>query len=480
MKNIFSRLKSMPKRISAIAIIAAAVIIPAAAMAWGPSRPTYTIQNPAPHVTFNSITNNPVHGDERNFVLIKEKGAADSTYNDDQSLTPGKDYTVYVYYHNNAASNLNASGKGIAKDVVMRTEIPALVKAKTNDTKAVGYINSSNAQPKSVWDHVNLDNTTTGDIALRIVPSTAKIHSFGAVNGKTLSDNIVTTGVKLGFNELDGTLPGCNEYAGYVTFDLRAVQANFTVEKQVRMNGDKPWVESVNAQAGDTVDYLISYKNTGNVIQNDVTIKDELPKGMTYVNGSTKVANASNPSGVTVSDNVTTTGINIGNYKPGANAYIMFSAKVDSDGDDLVCGPNTLRNVATVETDNGYKNDTADVKVNKACEPEQISVCELSTKNIITIDEADFDSKKHSKNLSDCDEKTTKINVCELSTKKIVTIDQADFDSKKYSKDLSLCDTPSELPQTGVGENIVALVGLGSLIASIGYYIASRRATANL
>jgi LPXTG-motif cell wall-anchored protein len=36
-------------------------------------------------------------------------------------------------------------------------------------------------------------------------------------------------------------------------------------------------------------------------------------------------------------------------------------------------------------------------------------------------------------------------------------------------------EVPAELPKTGAGENLVALIGAGSLIASIGYYIASRR-----
>src|SRR5690606_22827538 len=114
----------------------------------------------------------------------------------------------------------------------------------------------------------------------------------------------------------------------------------------------------------------------------------------------------------------------------------------------------------------GYKEDTATVVIDKVCEnPEKIKVCELTTKKIITINESDFDSTKHSKNLADCKEKEVKkIEVCELSTKKIVTINVADFDASKHTKDLSKCAdtpvTPPELPQTGAGENIVALFGL--------------------
>ena len=71
MSTLTSLIRRAPKRLfAAVAVIAAAIIVPAAVLAWGPDRPTFTIEQPANYVTFNSITNNPVHGDERNFVLL--------------------------------------------------------------------------------------------------------------------------------------------------------------------------------------------------------------------------------------------------------------------------------------------------------------------------------------------------------------------------------------------------------------------------
>lgn len=125
------------------------------------------------------------------------------------------------------------------------------------------------------------------------------------------------------------------------------------------------------------------------------------------------------------------------------------------------------------------------------CEqPKKVQVCDLTTLDVITIDEKDFDESKHSKNLADCDEKPNMIKVCELSTKSIVTIDEKDFESSKYSHELSDCDTPEipetpeapetpetpeELPRTGLGGVFGSLLGLGSLVASSAYYINSRR-----
>ena len=491
-------MKNAPKRTSAVfMMIAAATIIPAALLAWGPSRQTFTTAKPADFVTFNSIIDNPAHGDERNFVQVRESTASNSTYADAISVTPGKEYTVFVYYHNNAASNLNSSGKGIARDVAARAEIPAVVPSGSNGTKAVGYIDSSNASPKTVWDDISFANKTGSDVRLSMVPGSAKIYNKGKTNGATLSDSIVTTGAKLGYDSLNGTLPGCNEYAGYVTFNVKASSTSFTATKQVRKLGETSWQENVKVNPGDKVEYLVSYKNTGEIRHENVTVRDTLPKNVSYVPGSTKLKNSNFPSGKTVSDNVVTgVGVNIGNYAPGGAGYLWFTAQVGTK-ESLDCGVNKLINTASVETDYGTKKDTADVTTEgKDCPkpPVKIEVCELDTKKIITIDEKDFDSKKHSKDLNDCKVvEPNKITVCELDTKKIITIDEKDFDSKKHSKDLNDCktivppvtppvtppttpETPAELPKTGPAEAILSIVGLGAMIASINYYLASRRA----
>lgn len=438
MSKITSLIRRAPKRFSAVvAMVVAAIIVPAAVLAWGPDRATFTIENPAGYVTFNSITNNPAHGDERNFVQVKESTASNSTYSDSIALNAGKEYTVFIYYHNDAASNLNASGQGIALNSYVKAQIPAVVANGSNGTKAVGYIGASNANPTQVWDDISFSNTTGGDIALRYVDGSAKIYNQGALNGTTLADTIITSGAAIGYDEL-GKIPGCNEYSGYITFTVKADQPNFELQKQVRVAGSTEWKESVEAKPGATVEYQLTYKNTGTTKQNNVVLKDTLPQNLTYVGGSTYLKNVSNPTAKQVSDNLTAaTGINIGNYDPNSVAYVKFSAKVNSNV-DAYCGTTTLKNVARVETNNGSKEDGADVvvKSDKVCQPGKITVCEISTKKLITIDEAAFDSKKH-------------------------------------TKDLSLC---AELPKTGTTENIVAFVGLGAIVASIAYFVASRRA----
>lgn len=557
MSKFTSLIRRAPKRFSAlVAIVAAAIIVPIAVNAYGPTdRATFTFKDPAPYVTFNSITDNPSVGDERNFVRIKEDSTT-TTYGEDATLLPGKTYQVMVYYHNNAKTSLNESGKGIAKDVSLRMQVPGSLAANASDT-VDGFINASNANPTSVWDSANVKNGSNGAIAIRYVPNSATVTSNGKVNGKTLPDSFLTTGAKLGYDALDGTIPGCNQYAGYVVFKITVDQPNFNVEKEVSVDGGKTYGKTATTTPGSTVQYRVSYQNTGTTQQDGVELSDKLPAGVSYVNGSSYIANSKTKGEYEkTSDGITTTGLNVGSYAPKGNVYFKFQATVPSK-EELKCGTNTFVNTARATTSGGYKEDTATVTIKKDCTPPpaKITVCELSTKKIISIYEKDFDAKKYSKDLNDCKEKPPvtitvcelatkkivtinekdfdaskhsknlddcktpeKINVCELSTKQIVSIDEKDFDSAKYSKNLDdckttppativVCDltskqtvtinesdfdaskyskdlnacketptTPPELPHTGMSENIVAIVGLGALIASIAYYAASRRA----
>lgn len=401
MKKLSNIFKYAPKSIIiTLAIVLAAIIIPASLFAWGPSRETFTTAVPARYVTFNSITDNPSQGDERDFMLVRDSADSNATYTNQVNLTANHQYVVYVYYHNNAAANLGLK----AYDTYVRAEIPAIVDNGKTGVIANSYVRSSNATPTEVYDDISFNNNTGGDIALRYVPGSTTIHNLGATNGQTLSDNIVTTGAIIGYNSLDGIIPGCNQYAGYVTFKVQADQPNFTINKQVRKTGETAWQESEPVNFGDNLDYLITYQNTGSTQQNDVVIKDILPAGISYNNDSTYLANSLNPK-IQVNNEIVNGGINIGNYAPNATAYIKFTAKVTATNDSLTnCGQNTLSNTVEAQTDNGTKSDNANVTIDKYC-----------------------------------------------------------------------LTNPGQLPVTGPSDDIIVVIGIGSLAAAAGYYFTSRK-----
>lgn len=445
MNKFIAAIKRSPKRNALLAVVFAAVMVPAALFAWGPDRPTFTMAHPAPYVTFNSITDNPQRGDERNFVGIKADTAPNSAYSQNTALQPGQDYDVLVYYHNNAASNLNDAAHnyvGIAHGAFMRVQMPATVDAG-QQARVTAFVGATNANPQQVWSEAY--GSASGNYALTYVPGSATIYNWGATNGSKMPDSLYTTGAPLGYDKLDGNLPGCNNYSGYVIFKIHVDQPNFEIQKTVSKAGTNQYAAQVSAQPGDEVEYKIQYKDTGTTQQNNVLIKDQLPAGVTYENGTTQIAtSATNGQWTATNDGVTNGGINIGSYAPGGNAYLKFKAKIASNDQLAQCGLNTLVNTATADTANGSKSATATVTVTKTCEtPNTVQVCDQTTGKTITVDVKDQGKYKPVGDVA-----------CQPTTP----------------------TTPTELPHTGASDSIIALIGAGSLVAAIGYYITSRRA----
>lgn len=70
-------------------------------------------------------------------------------------------------------------------------------------------------------------------------------------------------------------------------------------------------------------------------------------------------------------------------------------------------------------------------------EPTMISVCELSSGKVISIDETAFDTTKQSKDTTNCI--APKMQVCDLSNGTIVSIDAATYTTYQYSTDTANC-----------------------------------------
>ena len=512
MRNILNTMRKVPKQMYAlIAVAAAVVIVPAATLAWGPGRPTYTVAHPADHITFDSITDNPVVGDERQFVGIKDaSNTAAGGWQNTVTAQPGHEYLVRIYVHNNAASNLNLVAKNTRVTAALST-------ATAKSVPITGYISADNAAPKSVYADVNLTSAQNFNIAYE--PGTAVLYNnVTGQAGRTVSDSIVNNGGALvGYTANDGNWPGCFQYAGYITFKVKpqfAATPNFTVSKLVSKHGANQWTKSYAAQPGEKVDYLVQYKNTGEVQENNVTVKDTLPTGESYVAGSTLYGTAAKPAGQQASDNVTTTGINIGSYATNGGTWVELSATVPNK-DQLACGPQTLTNTASVTTDFGTKSDTANVTVTgNDCQPTTVSACNTQTGVIEQVPQGTENTPPHTTDMSKCQKvpacntqtgvieqvlpsqqnvaphttdmnKCTMVQVCNTTTGQTVTVSKDQENTAPYTTDFSKCttpvtpvtpSTPSELPHTGASDIVASLIGAGSLIAAALYYIMSRRA----
>jgi uncharacterized repeat protein (TIGR01451 family) len=374
MNQVLSRLSK--KGIAVLATVAIVFGATGIASAWFPDRPTYTIQQPADHVTFNSITNNPDEGDERAFFEVKDatNTQPNGFLHTATNLTSGQELLLRVYVHNNAADNLNGTnfdGPGVAKNTKVRIYLPT---ANAQALRANAYISADNATPREVSDSIDLSGT--GPFSLEYVPGSAVQYTNAVPSGIKLSDSIVTTGAPIGYNQADGIVPGCFQYSSIVTVKVKVKAPAYSVAKTVRLEGQTAadWKETVQAKAGQNVEWRVEFKNNGNTALSHVKLVDNIPAGLTVVPGSIKLYNGNNPNGVAVTDAaIQASGrqinVDIGNYNPASNAIVVYKTKVAADK-DIACGGAKYTNVAYVTPEGlGTVNDTAEATVAKVCQP---------------------------------------------------------------------------------------------------------------
>lgn len=233
------------------------VMSPAEALAWGPQRDTFTNKKPADHAVFNSITDNAAVGDERDFVRIEERNS-NRPYSSEILVEPGKDYDIYIYYHNDASSTYNDAEHeyiGVARDVRLLSYFPQQL-SKGERQAVVGTIMAGNTDPESVWDEAYI--TATEDITLHYIEGSAKIYNLWEVNENVLSTSLFSQdGVLLGLDELNGVIPGCDEYSGSVVYSIRTVAAQASDGSQISTNVAQEEEKSQESSDGNNYKSII-------------------------------------------------------------------------------------------------------------------------------------------------------------------------------------------------------------------------------
>lgn len=253
MKNISTYMPYLPKSwlSLAVALLLTGVISVGGVMAaFGPDRPTKEYLGSGTsgfdHVTFNSFTNAPNIGDERDFLRGKVDGGTD-LLDPISGLDNGDHVKVYMYVHNGADPSLNESGDGIAQDLTARVQIPSGMNT-TQDL--VGFISASNAQPQEIFDTLTINGSEAFEVNY-VAGSAQWTTNAGTFD---LSDEIVGSGVSLGDDNLDGTMPGCFEYAGWVTFEIE-VKSDEKEQPEPIVSCDALTASSTAIKPGQTVDF---------------------------------------------------------------------------------------------------------------------------------------------------------------------------------------------------------------------------------
>ena len=358
-----------------------------AANAWGPERATFTMEKPASYVTFDSITDNQSSesvgiGDERNFVRVRKAG--ETTFTDkveisDADAKNGQEFEVYVFYHNNAASNYKLT----AEDTKVFAYFPGIISG--NSTAETGAkISASNAKPKSVWDEADFINKSNVGVRLRYVEDSATIYWNGGRTTAKIGEDMFTTGALIGYCEegktncpLDGKVPGCAEYSGYIIYKVKVEQASIYLSKTASTDGIN-YSDSITAKVGDTIHYKVVAKNLGSIATTRIAIKDQLTTGLqaasdaifkdTATGGATKTEALS-------SDFFTSTGAKVYQLSVGGEGwYIEYDAKITNDAlGGEPCGAAKLINSVYMDyelEDGGYGTlgNQATVLISEPCE----------------------------------------------------------------------------------------------------------------
>lgn len=175
-------------------------------------------------IVLNSITDSVI-GDERNFVRArKSSGINAGLYNvwdgNIVEFTEEGTYIISVYVHNDNPKGQSVTAKDVRANVIMPKE--------SGRTLGVSCIlESSNAEPSRYWDGVTFKSNK--DFYIDYVEGSAILENngIGAGHGYRLSDDIITSnGVMLGYDSMDGNIPGGYQYAAYVSFEVKVVFLN--------------------------------------------------------------------------------------------------------------------------------------------------------------------------------------------------------------------------------------------------------------
>jgi uncharacterized repeat protein (TIGR01451 family) len=247
--KIFSRMfNTLPKRIAVGILIMCGIALPLAVSA-------------AQTVTISATTG------------VANVTAGDTTYNSSVNAAYDQVVKVEVTYDNTEApgSNLNAD------NVTVKINVPSTPGATQVVTSTTSGSNTNTVNGQAT---VNLDQANA---YLQYIPGSAQADitdTDGTTHLVAINDDVVDGS---GYVINNGT--PCQ--AASVAIEAREIVPGVKITKQVEESTQSnAWTTQDTANAGDTLKYMITYQNTGNSVENQVIIRDNLPPKMTLVPGT--------------------------------------------------------------------------------------------------------------------------------------------------------------------------------------------------
>ena len=311
-------------------------------------------------IVFNSILDNSIRSgslhDERDFVSAREDNGInrgkENRWSNNITAEEGKTYIIRLFYHNNSPKGINAT----AVDASVEFDIPTVA---ARNIVVRGIISAKNSRES--WYSDTTVFTADRPFILTYDVGSAMLENNGfSPTGAMLTDDIVEKPVLIGFNDLNGRLPGCYGYSGYISIRVKpifidgesVVKVNdsptlidpddvFHADLEIRNEESQSCCYELdrNLHIGDKVYFEIDYKNMTQRKSDDIFIKVNHSDCLKIIDGTTKVYDAENDDGKIIEDGIDSDGVYIGSYDPKEYACVHFQAEIvdpeDSNGEGV-------------------------------------------------------------------------------------------------------------------------------------------------
>jgi uncharacterized repeat protein (TIGR01451 family) len=392
------RTQRVPKLVALVVAVTLFVSGASAFAGWTPERTVLDWNNPdqrkgsmdGPRI--NTFINTPYYGDERAFFDARMSDAdgqdAQAHYDVLEGVASGtREVVLRTYVHNGANEETN-DGVGMARDAKVRITLPD---GTASALRARSYISVSNpapGYPAEVTDTTEL--TDDSKFSISYVPGSAKLYNAVHKDGIGLADSIVADGVPIGYETMDGNLPGCFGYQAIVEIKVKVEQAELDLRKQVRKEGATEYGKIAQLQPGETAEWLVRVQNKGDATLANVKLWDKLPPHIEVVPQSVRwiyrAADGQDRDVVQSDSDLFDNYVDFGNWDTGGGFYLRFDT-VALDNFDT-CSV-TVRNEVYARADQVTRQaDYADVEIKKEpCDKPE------PPKPVLTCDELSYDRK---------------------------------------------------------------------------------------
>ncbi len=301
------------------------------------------------------------NGNEKKFMLAQEVNEA--TDNVWQSGTieveDQKEYLLRIYVCNDNPGGRDAVAEGVMIDFFIPQK-------SSKEIRVWGMISAKNTHPKKYTDSILFTNNWY-PFHLEYDYEPIKLYNsgIGKNEGYSLGHEDLFTQMYIGYDSLDGSLPGGDEFSTSIILKAKVVFDNsFIINYQVTHFSDsKEWKDETVAKVDDRLTCRIRFKNISNETQHNVSVAVMFPKNLHYISSfDSKLDDMYRPL---ILDSPLAIGapVNIGDYAPGSVATICFDMEIVDN--DLALGNNELISYLQVEIDDLMAEDYIKILVNK-------------------------------------------------------------------------------------------------------------------